>query len=475
MEYKFKLDSAKFTKTPEGFLDCVGACARIGNQVYFKDGEPFTEFRPEEEVFSKDSFESHKQKPITARHPDSLVDSDNVTSLFVGVTGVSPRRDGDFLLNDFRIMDKSAVKSILDRRDRGESTEISMGYDRDLDKVPGEFRGKKYDGIQRNIRINHAALLDEGQARAGAGAKLRLDNGNEAEQLALYLLDQGNRKTSPLRSVNIDKTVFKTSKLAKEAAKEFGSIEKMKDERGLFEFIQTDSQNIKDLKTFSVPGKKGISLVFGTLKDKGEKTMGNLNRVAVNVGTFRMDALTGSYHDDSEAIVNSLTTKLDEAVGVITTLTGEKTSSKAILDKLQAKFDGVEKENKKLTGEVGVLSDVNSERVQKMIGDRADLEAVAGCYEIDCKGKTDAVIRDAVILADDKDFISDGKSDDYKQARYDMIAGRAKKDQKAFDASKESFGQFRKNAHDSKGTEKQDARVKFAKKSADAWKTKKAA
>lgn len=379
--YNFKLDSSKFTLTPEGFLDCVGACARIGNQTYSEDGKPFIEFRPEDEVFSKASLDSHKLKPITIRHPEALVDSDNFQMLNVGVTGYDPRRDGDFLLNDFRIMDKSAVEGILARRDRGESTEISMGYDRVLDKKNGEFRGKKYDGIQRNIRINHAALLDEGQARAGSGAKLILDN-------------------------------------------------------------------------------------------ERDKTMHVLKRIITIVGSFTSDSIEGEYGKESKSLVDGLCLRLDRAIERIKEVGADFAALKSDKDKLQAQADESEKENKKLSVDVKELSDVNSDRVQKMISDRGELEAVAGCFKIDCKGKTSSDIRDAVIQADDKDFKLDGRSDEYKKARFDLLSERVKRDAKAFDSSKQSFGEFRKNVQDSKGTEKKDARKEFKEKSADAYKGK---
>jgi hypothetical protein len=477
-EYTFKLDSSKFTVTPEGFLDCVGACARIGNQTYSDDGKPFIEFRPEEEVFSKDSLESHKFKPITFKHPDSKVDSENFSLLTVGFTGSNPRREEDFVLNDFKIMDKATVEGILARRDRGESTEISMGYDRVLDRKVGDFRGKKYDGIQRNIRINHAALLHQGEARAGMGAKLRFDNGNKSDQLALYLLDKRLKENKhPLQAIVVDKKIVETDQEARKIADEFGKFNKIAicDETGKsFRFPLMDHKRFKEksFETFPVPGKQGVSLVFGTLKDEGNKKMPNLKRKAITVGTFRMDDLEGKYHEDSETIIKALTTKLDEAIEVIKALCQEAKDDQGDNDKLQAKIDELEKENKKLTTDVTELSDVNSDRVQKMISDRAELEAVAGCFKIDCKGKTDLIIKDAVILADDKDYVADGKSEDYKQARYDGISLRAKQDQKAFDSSKQSFGEFRKNVQDAKGTEKKDAQEEFKKKSADAYKGK---
>lgn len=173
--YKFKLDAEKFKITPEGYLDCVGACARIGIQTYHDNGGPSKEFRSEKEVFHPDSLETHKLVPVTIQHPESLVNSESFKDFTIGMTGTTPRRDGDHLLNDFRIMDKDAVDWVLKRRDRGEPTEISMGYNSGIDPTPGEFRGEKYDALQKDIRINHAALCDQGEARAGREAKLRLD------------------------------------------------------------------------------------------------------------------------------------------------------------------------------------------------------------------------------------------------------------------------------------------------------------
>ena len=51
--------------------------------------------------------------------------------------------------------------------------ELSLGYDCDLEENPGTWNGMPYDCIQRNIRINHLAIVDE--ARAGHQTRLNLD------------------------------------------------------------------------------------------------------------------------------------------------------------------------------------------------------------------------------------------------------------------------------------------------------------
>lgn len=57
--------------------------------------------------------------------------------------------------------------------------EVSAGYDRDFDGIPGVFDGVKYHGRQRNIRINHLAFLPPGMARAGQYARALLDGEKE--------------------------------------------------------------------------------------------------------------------------------------------------------------------------------------------------------------------------------------------------------------------------------------------------------
>ena len=51
--------------------------------------------------------------------------------------------------------------------------QLSVGYHADLDETPGSWRGERYDAVQRNIRGNHLAIVDQG--RAGPAAAIRID------------------------------------------------------------------------------------------------------------------------------------------------------------------------------------------------------------------------------------------------------------------------------------------------------------
>lgn len=485
--YKFKLDAEKFKITPEGYLDCVGVCARTGIQTYIDNGKPFKEFRSEQEVFNHDSLKTHKLVPVTIQHPESVVNSENFKNFTIGVTGTSPRKDGDHLLNDFRIMDKEAVDWIIERRDRSESVEISMGYNSEIDPTPGEFRGETYDALQKNIRINHAALCDQGQARAGRSAKLRLDNDPNSKELALFLLDR--KATDSLKAIVVSKKIANTVEDARKIAREFGATGKVEVTESDFSFGQTDPGNFKTdsltIKTFNIPGKEGVSLVFGTLKERKD-SMKTFKKDGVNIDNFHMDQVELEYHDDSESVVSLIGRKLDEAIGVIKDMiasrdTAKKDSEEAIATEkketegMKARADQFETDNKKLKEEVNELTNLDSDRMQGLIKDKSKIKAVAAYFKVDTKDKTDKQIKLDVIKTVSSDFDTEkeeNQGDGYVNGRFDLIFDTAREDIEKMETSKDSLSSFLKNAEEKKkGTQKTDIRAKFMADSQNAWKT----
>lgn len=122
-------------------------------------------FRPEAEVFSKDSLASLAHRPITLDHPADPVNATNWRDLAVGDVGDEIVRDGEFVRVPLKVMDAAAIDSIKsDRR------EFSLGYQLTLDTTPGEFNGEAYDAVARDIRYNHLAAV----RRARGGQDLRI-------------------------------------------------------------------------------------------------------------------------------------------------------------------------------------------------------------------------------------------------------------------------------------------------------------
>lgn len=155
-----KLSEHKY-KTPEGYLICTDAIlARTGKQEYKKgeifgdseDSEKIIEVdRKPEEVFSEKTLASFENKPITVEHPDVDVNPANYKDYSVGFVRDVHRgkADGqDVILGTLVITDKETIEEI----ENGEHTNLSCGYDCDIDDVDNPQ--------QKNIRGNHVALCE---------------------------------------------------------------------------------------------------------------------------------------------------------------------------------------------------------------------------------------------------------------------------------------------------------------------------
>ncbi len=179
-------------KTPVGGLRLRAHIARTGVQIYrMPDGSTRREYRPAEEVGSANSLASYAGAPITIGHP-KLVTPQNFEKVSAGHVSSAPsliKRDSDDYVEAF--LDVNRLDA-LDAVVSGELVELSAGYRCDFDPTAGLTpQGQPYDGVQRNIKINHVALLPAGKARAGRKARivtdeiesvLRLDsNGNQVD------------------------------------------------------------------------------------------------------------------------------------------------------------------------------------------------------------------------------------------------------------------------------------------------------
>jgi hypothetical protein len=168
MPERFDVVTLAVTKTPEGFIHDSPILTRTGVFPYRRaDGSIQMELRPADEVFHADSLASLMGKPITDGH--AVVTSQTARGIVCGAVLSKGRQDGENVRADVVIHDTSPV-------DRG-NKEISLGYTLDLDPTPGDFNGTHYDAIQRNIRVNHMALVKRGRA---GNSRLNLDAADAA-------------------------------------------------------------------------------------------------------------------------------------------------------------------------------------------------------------------------------------------------------------------------------------------------------
>lgn len=162
--------------TEEGYLITSAIVTRTGVFTYRNgDGSTRKELRHPDEVFTPDSLESMKLKPITNDHPmDKIVTAQNVSELSIGNIGETIKINSPFVLAKLCIKNAEIIELIRNE----EKQELSLGYMVDLVEEPGEFDGEEYTHRQTNIQYNHLALVERG--RAGPMARIQLDN-NDAE------------------------------------------------------------------------------------------------------------------------------------------------------------------------------------------------------------------------------------------------------------------------------------------------------
>lgn len=78
----------------------------------------------------------------------------------VGTTGTEAEFKDPYLTNALAIWTADAIDGI----EREQQKELSCGYRYDADMTPGTWEGQPYDGVMRNIKGNHVALVKEGRA-----------------------------------------------------------------------------------------------------------------------------------------------------------------------------------------------------------------------------------------------------------------------------------------------------------------------
>lgn len=194
---RFDVGELRASVNEDGYLEDVPVVGRVGIQLYRNpDGSVRRELRPPEEVFNADSLASFKGKPITLGHPGA-VNSRNSRKHQVGTMLDVGRKDGSNVAVPIIIHADEAISQAKSGRAR----QLSLGYRLDLEERRGWFNRKtqevvfrddeserfpdgyisagweEFDAVQRNIRINHLALVSK--ARAGDVATLNLDGDEE--------------------------------------------------------------------------------------------------------------------------------------------------------------------------------------------------------------------------------------------------------------------------------------------------------
>lgn len=169
-------------QTADGYIVADVRVARTGIQEYMgaEIGRPDLQrvrvYRPESEVFSRDSLASYAHKPVTNNHPAKMVTSDTWKRAAIGQIGEDVVRDGECVRVPLVLMDSAAIADY-----KSGKRELSMGYTAEIVFDSGMTEaGEQYDAVQTMLRMNHLALVD--RARGGAALRIGDDNHQSEEK-----------------------------------------------------------------------------------------------------------------------------------------------------------------------------------------------------------------------------------------------------------------------------------------------------
>lgn len=140
----------------------IGVFPYLGAQIGAPEPDRiYMVYRPEEELANPETIDSFKLLPFVNEHPNRLL-GDGVDAEDKGVEGVIGEDvyfESPYLKGNIKVFTSRLNESI----DAGK-IELSPGYRCTWDFTSGTFNGEPYEVIQRNIRGNHLALVEEGRS-----------------------------------------------------------------------------------------------------------------------------------------------------------------------------------------------------------------------------------------------------------------------------------------------------------------------
>jgi hypothetical protein len=248
----------KAVQLENGFLKAKISIARPGVFPYFVDGAFRNEAKLPEDLFSAFTVDSIKAGiPITDDHPEEngesvLVDSNNYQKFIKGNIS-NPRIENNEIVGDVLIYDADLIKRIMDK----EQNEVSIGFVSQLEPENGFYGKDQYNIRQKNIMINHAAMVKHG--RAGESIKIHIDR---RQNMPKWIVEGKTSETLNYRrfdgkeDIQVSPEIF--SELitirtdVKEKNKEIETLKADKDELNKkIEQLKTDSGKSDEVKKLS--------------------------------------------------------------------------------------------------------------------------------------------------------------------------------------------------------------------------------
>lgn len=357
-------DKAQVRETADGYLVAMPRVARTGIQLYLgaevgvTDKKVVRIYRPDAEVFAQDSLASYAGKPMTDDHPPQMVDAGNWKEYSRGQIGNDLLRDGEWIRVPMIMMDKALIAKF-----KSGKKQISMGYTCDIDMTPGTAPdGSAYDGMQKNIRINHGAIVTT--ARAGNKALFgdAADTGKVFEVLTKAL------------------DAIREGRVVRDKALE-GAGESLLD--GAYPFMKDGSVYLAALRDAQAKAKES----------------GDLDIVSV------VDLLLGQVKDVTPTREISMKTMVIDGITCEMSETAAQVVARA-LDTAQGTIKGLQQKATEDAATSAAALKASNEQVAKLTTDLATSTAKVTTLEQQVKdaeitpAKLDALVKDRALIAD---------------------------------------------------------------------------
>jgi len=251
-------DSNGFWEVSDNPLSKVGVFDYLGKSIS-KDLEPDTfykVYRPESELSSQECIDSFKLIPWTNDHPNRLLgDPENggVAPEDKGVGGVIGERvyydkDSKMLKGNIKVFSQAHADAVADGKE-----ELSAGYRCKWEQSSGEYNGIKYDFIQRDIRGNHLASVDDGRCGSDVSVMDSLNFSIDSKEFKpVAKITKPNKITKLMLQLN------KVAMDAEEAAKEPEEKSEMAVLQELLKKVTPLMQQLSELN--SVIGSKELAV-----------------------------------------------------------------------------------------------------------------------------------------------------------------------------------------------------------------------
>lgn len=156
-------DSNGWYEVKKNPLSKVGVFPYLGKSIGAPEPDKiYNVYRPAEELNNQETIDSFKLIPWVDEHTMLGSPDDGLTAPekkgVQGVIGENIVFEDGYLFGNIKVF-SDAMGSLIESGKR----ELSCGYRCAYEFVKGVFDGQQYDAVQRNIRGNHLALVEEGR------------------------------------------------------------------------------------------------------------------------------------------------------------------------------------------------------------------------------------------------------------------------------------------------------------------------